>query len=190
MTSSKPKSGVRKKILSNPTNLKKKNVGMKAKFVKAKSFNSILNKEMSAKQAVKEDTKIKAKDNNKEPTIIQEKQFEELKQHVLVKEKEPNLIQQYMEEFKELEKAHESHELLEAAISKLVKAVSNKFDEYIIDEDEIFDILTAVDLILKQERLFVNDKIDIWYKYAKLYFKQSNKQESIGSHEQDVGADK
>ena len=77
-------------------------------------------------------------------------------------EKDKNLIKRALKQLQNVDPTDpNSAELTEAALSKLVNRVSDKFDEYIIDEDEIFDILSAVDVILNQKGLHLDDKIDI-----------------------------
>lgn len=68
-------------------------------------------------------------------------------------------------------------------VSDLVTAVLKKFEEFIIDEDEISQLKEASYLILTNHDTVVNDKVDIIYKYAKNYFKESNKQEDVLSVE-------
>ena len=144
-----------------------------------KRLGSILDKELFENETEKYIDEHKS-------TELWEKRFEEIEQHVAQKRPTPNKIKAALLEVQKTDTlSSESSEEFEQAMSNLVKQVSNKFDEYIIDEDEIYDILTAVDLMMKRKILYVDDKLDIWLKYIKLYFKQSNKQESIGTHEQD-----
>ena len=159
MTKPQTKSGAQKNKVSNLVGFKSNNLKSIGVLSKSRSFNSFLNKELSTKSAAKVATK--PQDENK-PSMIQVKQIEELKEKIQLKEKRKSLIQKCIAEFDQLESSHQaSDKEIEAALSDLVKVVSNKFDEYIIDEDEIFGILTAVDMILKQPKLHLDDKIDI-----------------------------
>lgn len=60
-------------------------------------------------------------------------------------------------------------------IEEMIKIVSEKFEEFILDESEIIDIMKTVDIILAQKDINIMDKLDMIYKNAKLYFKESNK---------------
>ena len=188
MATPKYQTGKLKNGLSTPLSLQSTKISFRGIAGRGNKFKSILGKEISAQVAA--ENKIK-KQNEKKATDLWQKRFEEAKQVTAKQEKDKNLIKRALKQLQNIDPTDpNSAELTEAALSKLVNRVSDKFDEYIIDEDEIFDILSAVDVILNQKGLHLDDKIDIWYKYAKLYFKHSNKQESIGSHEQERSADK
>ena len=142
---------------------------------KYKRLGSILDKEIRQSETDKFFEELKS-------TPLWNKRFEEIEQHATPKRPTPNKIKAALLKVQKIDASNgESSEEFEQAMLDLVKEVSNKFDEYIIDEDEIYDILTAVDIMIKHEMLHLDDKLDIWFKYVKLYFKQSNKQESIGT---------
>ena len=65
--------------------------------------------------------------------------------------------------------------------------LSEKFEEFIVDEDEIFEVMEAVDTIYDTNLVNPCDQLDITYKYAKLFFKESNKQISITTKEKNKG---
>ena len=64
---------------------------------------------------------------------------------------------------------------LEASKDILLK-LSNKFKEYIIDEDEAEAILNLMRIAVKCDDIHLCDRLDIVYKYTRLYFKCQGKQ--------------
>ena len=70
----------------------------------------------------------------------------------------------------------ESQEIDLKMKTEIIKALSNKFKEYIIDEDEADIILKLVEIALKFDQIHLYDRIDLVYKYARLYFKCLDKQ--------------
>ena len=56
------------------------------------------------------------------------------------------------------------------------KTLSDKFKEYIIDEDEAEVVRRFVKIVAEAHRLSLSDRLDFVYKYARLYFKYLDKQ--------------
>ena len=73
-------------------------------------------------------------------------------------------------------KYQESGELDLGMKTEMVKNLSNKFKEYIIDEDEADIILKLVKIAFEFDQIHLYDRIDLVYKYARLYFKCLDKQ--------------
>ena len=70
----------------------------------------------------------------------------------------------------------ESEKIEFGTIENIVKTMSNKFKEYIIDEDEAEVIRRFVKIATESHDLSLSDRLDLVYKYAKLYFKYLDKQ--------------
>lgn len=57
--------------------------------------------------------------------------------------------------------------------------LEEKLKEYIIDENEIEEIGECTKLLLDSDKLHFHDRLEIVYKYARLYFKEYDKQDVI-----------
>ena len=93
----------------------------------------------------------------------------------------------------DLYKKYQKSEKIDAEISKeIIQKLSNKFKEYIIDEDEAEVIQNLVKIAVQSDKIHLYDRLDIVYKYARLYFKCLDKQyyqESKTNLEEDVKED-
>ena len=77
----------------------------------------------------------------------------------------------------DLLKAYQESEKVEfGTIQDIVKTLSNKFKELIIDEDEAEVIRKFVKIASESKELELTDRLDLIYKYARLYFKCLDKQ--------------
>lgn len=75
-------------------------------------------------------------------------------------------------------------------IENVVDKLEEKLKEYIIDENEIEAIGRCWNALLKCENLHFYDRLDIVYKYSRLYFKEYDKQDIILVRCDEVGDDK
>ena len=77
---------------------------------------------------------------------------------------------------------------------KVLKGWLNKFEEklkeFIIDEHEIEEVGECARLLLKSEILHFHDRLEIVYKYTRLYFKDYDKQDVILEKCEGLGDDK
>ena len=90
----------------------------------------------------------------------------------------------------DLYKLYQESENIDFATRKnIIQTLSNKFKEYIIDEGEAETILNLVKIAVQCDEINFYDRLDIVYKYARLYFKCLDKQyyqESNTNLEEDV----
>ena len=90
----------------------------------------------------------------------------------------------------DLYKLYQESENIDFATRKnIIQTLSNKFKEYIIDEGEAETILNLVKIAVQCDQINFYDRLDIVYKYARLYFKCLDKQyyqESNTNLEEDV----
>ena len=78
-----------------------------------------------------------------------------------------------------LEDQDDYSEVTSETIEKMIKKLEEKLKEYIIDEHEIEEIGECVKVLLDSEKLHFHDRLEIVYKYTRLYFKDYDKQDII-----------
>ena len=94
-----------------------------------------------------------------------------MKQSIAYKQPKVNKILDLYEEYQEY-----GNEVNFDTVVEIVKTLSNKFKEYIIDEDEAEVIRRLVKIVTENHELHLSDHLDLVYKYARLYFKILDKQ--------------